>query len=133
MLLTALLIGLFATARHDGPVRRWLVEIPAERLSAMTPGNAVALMLLLAIAPFAGQVLLPEMAWILALDLAAWVEVGIAATVMARLVPAWKGLRGGVVRLARAAFRPAGRARRSPALSRKPAKPPEPEDGWAFA
>ncbi|MDG2527517.1 hypothetical protein [Caulobacter endophyticus] len=133
MLLTALLIGLFAAARHDGPVRRWLVEIPAQRLSAMTPRNAMALMLLLAIAPFAGQVILPEMAWILALDLAAWVEVGIAATVMARLVPAWKGLRASAVRLVRTAFRPAGRARRSPAARRKPAKTPDPSDGWAFA
>ena len=133
MLLTALLIGLFAAARHDGPVRRWLVEIPARRLSAMKTRDVLALMLLLAIAPFAGQAILPEMAWVLALDLAAWVEVGLAVTVMARLVPAWKGLRASASRLARAAFRPAARARRSPALRRKPAKAPEPEDGWAFA
>ncbi|PVM78407.1 hypothetical protein, partial [Caulobacter radicis] len=115
MLLTVLLMCLFAAARHDGPARRWLVEVPAERLAAMTPRNAVALMLLLAIAPLAGQVILPEMAWILALDLAAWIEVGVAATVMARLVPAWKGLRAGAARLVRAAVRPAGRARRGPA------------------
>ncbi|MEH0198479.1 hypothetical protein V7S57_13875 [Caulobacter sp. CCNWLY153] len=133
MLLTVLLMCLFAAARHDGPARRWLVEVPAERLAAMTPRNAVALMLLLAIAPLAGQVILPEMAWILALDLAAWIEVGVAATVMARLVPAWKGLRAGAARLVRAAVRPAGRARRGPAARRKPAKAPAPEDGWAFA
>jgi hypothetical protein len=133
MLLTALLIGLFAAARHDGPARRWLVEIPAERLAAMTTRNAVALMLLLAIAPFAGQVILPEMAWILALDLAAWVEVGLAAFVIVRLVPAWKTLRTAAVRLMRQTFRPAARARRASRPGRRPAKAPAPEDGWAFA
>ncbi|PVM90290.1 hypothetical protein [Caulobacter endophyticus] len=133
MLLTVLLICLFAAARHDGPVRRWLVELPAQRLAAMTPRNAVALVLLLAIMPFAGQILLPEMAWILALDLAAWVEVGLAVTVMARLAPAWKGLKASAARLVRQIPRFASRARRAPTARRRPAKSPAPEDGWAFA
>ncbi|MBI1685849.1 hypothetical protein [Caulobacter hibisci] len=133
MLLSTLLICLLAAARHDGPVRRWLVELPAERLAALSPHRTIALILLLLILPFAGQVILPEMAWVLALDLAAWIELGVAVVVATRLAPAWKGLRAAAVRTVRQALRPAARARRATRPRRRPAKAPEPEDGWALA
>jgi hypothetical protein len=133
MLLTALLIGLFAAARHDGPARRWLVEIPARRLGEMSKRDLLAFALLLLIAPMAGQLLIPELAWVMAFDIATLVEITAAAVIVTRVLPAWKGLRAAAVRLVRRFSRPAARARRASSPRRRPAKPPEPEDGWAFA
>jgi hypothetical protein len=132
---------------REGPLWRWLVGAPARRLNALRPRDVIALVLFLAIGPLLVEMAMPGLAMVLAVDLAAWIEVSVAVLVVSR-VSGWKSLPAGLGQISRRAVqatrgvvrRLAVRARRAP--SRRPgpgprSQPrPRPDDepgAWAFA
>jgi hypothetical protein len=144
LMLTALLLLAWGASRdRGGPLWRWLVLAPAVWLDAVRPRDLIALALFLLIGPLLTQMAMPGLAMVLAVDLAAWIELTAAVLIVARLAPGWRTLRATVVRAMKgwparvrgAARRLAVRAvRRSPAR-RPPGRTGPDEDGagWAFA
>lgn len=132
-----------AVKDRGGPLWRWLVEGPAARLEAVRPRHVLAIVLFLLIAPLMTELALPGVAMIMAVDLAAWIEVTAALLIVARVSPGWKVLRNTLARAARrgvalgrgAVRRLAARARR-PAPARRPGGRAGLDDeaaGWALA
>jgi hypothetical protein len=144
MIWTLLVLLVWGAVRdRGGPLWRWLVEGPATRLEAVRPRHVLAIVLFLLIAPLMTELALPGVAMIMAVDLAAWIEVAVALLVVARVAPGWKVLRNRLAGAARrsvvlgrgAVRRLAVRARR-PGSVRRPAGRPGRDDeeaGWVFA
>lgn len=132
-----------AVMDRGGPLWRWLVQAPAAWLNTLRPRDVIALALLLLIAPPLAEMAMPSLAIVMAVDLAAWIEVSAAVLVVARLAPGWRSLRtrfAGAMKRWTAQARGAPRrlaarvARRSSA--RKPsggAGADQDGAGWAFA
>jgi hypothetical protein len=144
LMLTALLLLAWGASRdRGGPLWRWLVLAPAAWLDLLRPRHLIALALFLLIAPVLTQMAMPGLAMVLAVDLAAWIEVTAAVLIVARLAPGWSALRATVARAVKgwpirvrgAARRLAVRAARRPPARRPPGRTGPDEDGagWAFA
>ena len=141
MLLALLVWG--AVNDRQGPLWRWLVAAPAARLGAVQPRHVLAIVLFLLIAPLMGELAMPGLAMVMAVDLAAWIEVTAAVLIVARLAPGWKVLRATLAQAARRSITGArGVARRLSPRARRPASARRPvgrsslDDegaGWAFA
>jgi len=132
-----------AVTDRGGPLWRWLVSSPASWLSGLRPRDVIALALFLLIAPLLAELAMPGLAMVLAVDLAAWIEVTAAVLIVARVAPGWRTLRataaramkGWPVRILGAARRLAVCAARRPPARRPPGRAGFDEEGagWRFA
>lgn len=135
-LLIAALIGLLAlavTRAPGGRLWRTLVEAPARTLSAMTWRQMLASVIVLAMAVFAAELMIADLAWVLAFDIVGWIEIFAATLIVTRLAPGWRAFK------ARAGRRLAIVSRARPRMPRarrirRPAKlADDPDPAWAFA
>jgi small-conductance mechanosensitive channel len=143
MLALLSLLAWGAASDRDGPLWRGLVAAPAAWLAALRPRDVLVVLLFLLIAPLLAEMAVPSLVMVMAVDLAAWIEVTAAVIVVARLLPGWKALRLAVAKaMSRSSAwsrglirRAASRARRSVA-ARRPggrATPDEDRGGLIFA
>lgn len=134
-LLIAALIGLLALAvarEPGGRLWRMLIEAPARKLDAMTWRQMLITAIVLVMAFGASELVLMDMAWVLAADIVAWIELFAAVLVVTRLAPGWRTYRAWISRIF--APLPRGRSRESrPRRARRPAKASDDPDlaGWA--
>jgi hypothetical protein len=121
-LLIAALIGLLAVAvsrEPGGRLWRWLVEAPARRLDEMTWRQVLAAAIVGAMAVFAAELMIADLAWVLAFDLVGWIEIFAATLIVTRLSPGWRAFKAAVGRI----VEPAARARPRPARARRVRRP----------
>ena len=134
------LLGWAARGEPGGPLWRTLIARPAAWLSEIRPRHLLAIALFLLLAPIMTELAMPGLAMVMAVDVAAWIEVVVAVLLVARLRPGWRTARGmagrWLARIATPLRRAAARAWRRPA--RRPSRHSAPSDddgaaGWAFA
>ncbi|PIB95811.1 hypothetical protein [Caulobacter sp. X] len=101
-LLIAALIGLLALAvarEPGGRLWRMLIEAPARKLDAMTWRQMLVTAIVLVMAFGASELVLMDMAWVLAADIVAWIELFAAVLVVTRLAPGWRMFKAWVSRI----------------------------------
>jgi hypothetical protein len=137
-LLIAALIGLLALAvsrEPGGRLWRMLVEAPARKLDEMTWRQMLITGIVLIMAIGASELVLMDLAWVLAADIVAWIELFASVLIVTRLLPGWRAFKAGVGQNLPVALRVrprAPRARRPRRPTSKPADDPDPA-GWAPA
>jgi hypothetical protein len=120
-LFLAALIGLLALVVFENPAGnlwRTLVEAPARKLNALTWQRSLTIAIVLTIAVFAAELAIADMAWILAADIVAWIDIFAATLIVTRLAPGWRGLKALVSRTVRALFTARPRAPRARRIRR---------------
>ena len=133
-LLLAALIGLLAavvSVNPGGKLWRKLVEGPALWLNGLTWRRFLVIAIVVAIAAFAAELAIADMAWILAADIVAWIDVFAATLIITRLLPGWRAFKMGSSQVCRAVLRARPRAPRS-RRTRRPTAPSDDADpaGW---
>lgn len=137
-LLIAALIGLLALAVSRAPggrLWRMLVETPARGLDEMTWRQMLITGIVLVMAIGASELVLMDLAWVLAADIVAWIELFASVLIVTRLLPGWRTFKAGAGRSLAVVLRArprATRARRPRRPASKPADDPGPA-GWAPA
>ena len=121
-------------------LRRWMVEIPARKLTFLTPKLVIGLLLMTVVVALLARVVPVGMAMVLAGDLGAYMEITVAVTALLagagtrRLLAALRHRMGqAVATVRRRLARPrSARAVRRPTRPRR-RPPPDPEGRPAFA
>lgn len=137
-LLIAALIGFLALAvsrEPGGRLWRGLVETPARKLSAMTWRQMAVTVIVLVMAIGASELVLLDLAWFLAADIVAWIELFATVLVVTRLLPGWRAFKARAGQGLTVVLRGRSRAARARKV-RRPARPsddPDPSWGRAFA
>lgn len=138
-LLIAALIGLLALAvsrEPGGRLWRVLVAAPARRLNEMTWRQMLITGLVLAMAIGASELVLMDLAWVLAADIVAWIELFASVLIFTRLMSGWRIFKARAGRtvavVVRARPRPP-RARRLRRPAAKSADDPDPAGALVFA
>jgi hypothetical protein len=120
-LFLAALIGLLALVVSENPggkLWRKLVEAPARKLNALTWQRTLVLAIVLTIAVFAAELAIADMAWILAADVVAWIDIFATVLIVTRVLPGVRALKAGVTRAAQRVFRAGPRASRARRIRR---------------
>jgi len=137
-LLIAALIGLLAVLVSRDPggwLWRHLVEAPASKLSSMTWRQMAVTAIVLVMAIGASELVLLDLAWFLAADIVAWIELFATVLVVTRLLPGWRAFKAKTGQGLSTVLRARPRAARARKV-RRPAQvsdDPDPEWGLAFA
>jgi hypothetical protein len=135
-LFLGVLIGLLALTVAQGPggkLWRKLVEAPARVLDRLTWQKMLVIAIVVGIAVFAAEFLVADMAWILAADVVAWIDIFATVLIVTRLLPGWRAVKALVGRNVQAAFRARPRSPRARRI-RRPAKTSDDVDAsWIFA
>jgi hypothetical protein len=135
-LLLAALIGLLAlvvSRNPNGGLWRWLVEAPARWLETMTWKRALAAAIVAGFAIFAAELMIADLVWVLAFDIAGWVELFAATLIVTRLAPGWRAFKAQAARIVQRRIGTRPRAARGRRI-RRPAKvSDDPNPTWAFA
>ncbi len=137
-LFLGVLIGLLALAVSQDPggkLWRKLVETPARVLDRLTWQKMLVIVIVVTIAMFAAEFLVAGIAWFLAADVVAWIDLFATILIVTRLLPGWRALKALVTRNVQAAFRARPRSARARRI-RRPAKVSDDADpawGLAFA
>jgi hypothetical protein len=140
-LFLGVLIGLLAIVVSQDPggkLWRELVAAPARILDRLTWRKILVIAIVVAIAAFATEFLVADMAWILAADVVAWIDIFAATLIVTRLLPGWRALKALVTRGVQAAFRARPRSPRARRIRRPSATPDDVDPapafgGWAIA
>ncbi|UAL11285.1 hypothetical protein [Caulobacter segnis] len=135
-LLIAALIGLLAVLVSRNPggwLWRVLVEAPARKLSAMTGRQMLITAIVLVMAIGASELVLMDLAWVLAADIVAWIELFASVLIFTRLLPGWRAFKGRAGRTLPVMLRGRPRASRARRARRPAAKPSDdPDSAGAF-
>ena len=138
-LFLGVLIGLLAlvvSRNPGGKLWRKLVEAPARILDRLTWQKMVVIAIVVTIAAFAAEFLVADMAWILAADVVAWIDIFATVLIVTRLAPGWRALKALVTRKVQAAFRARPRSPRARRVRRPSATCDDVDPvfgGWAIA
>lgn len=135
-LLLAVLIGLLAFIVSENPggkLWRELVEAPARILGRLTWQKVLVIAIVVMIATFAAELLVADMAWVLAFDIVAWIDIFATVLIVTRLAPGWRSLKTQVGRTVHALFRSRPRAPRARRIRRPAATSDDADPAWAFA
>ncbi len=132
-LLIAALIGLlavFVSRDPGGWLWRLLVEAPARKLEAMTWRQMAVTAIVLVMAIGASELVLLDLAWILAADIVAWIELFATVLVVTRLLPGWRTFKAKAGRGLTIALRARPRAARVRKVRRPAQASDDPDPEW---
>jgi hypothetical protein len=132
-LLIAALIGLLAVVVSRNPggwLWRLLVEAPARQLDLMTWRQMVVTAIVLVMAIGASELVLLDLAWILAADIVAWIELFATVLVVTRLLPGWRAFKAKAGQGLTIALRARPRAARARKVRRPAQASDDPDPEW---
>ena len=135
-LIIAALIGLLALAasRHpEGRLWRVLVEAPARTLNRLTWQKALITAIVLTMAITAAELVVLDLAWILAADIVAWIELFAASLIVTRVLPGWRAFRAWAGRIVPTAIRARPRTSRARRIRRPSPASDDSDPGWGLA
>jgi hypothetical protein len=136
-LLIATFLGLLIVLLGRNPGGRlWgmLVEAPARRIGAMTWRQMLITVIVLIMAIGASELVLMDLAWVLAADIIAWAELFASVLIVTRLLPGWRTFRARVSGPLAVLRRVRPRRSRGRRVRRPAAKPSDdPDPAWVFA
>lgn len=135
-LLVGALIGLIAIHLSRNPggwLWRWMVEAPARTLSAMTWRQMAITAIVLVMAIAASELVLMDLAWFLAADIVAWIELFAATLIVTRVLPGWRAFKAGVGRVVPMALRSRPRTPRTRRIRRPAATSDDADPAWGVA
>lgn len=115
------LIGLLAIVVSQNPGGRlWrkLVEAPARVFNRLTWQKILVIAIVMTIAMFAAELLVADMAWIMAMDIVAWIDIFATVLIVTRVLPGLRAVKAGATRVAGAVFRVRPRAPRARRIRR---------------
>jgi hypothetical protein len=126
------LLALVVSENPGGKLWRKLVEAPARKLNALTWQRTLILAIVLTMCFFAAELVIADMAWILAADVVAWIDIFATVLIVTRILPGVRAVKAGVARAAQRVFRAAPRASRARRVRRPSATADDSDPAGVF-
>lgn len=127
------LLAVVASQEPGGKLWRRLVEAPARVMNRLTWQKVLVIAIVLTTAAFAAELLVADMAMVLAVDFVAWIDLFATVLVVTRLLPRWRAMKAYVGQTVRAVFRSRQRGPRARRIRRPAPSSDDVDRAWVFA